>query len=180
MFGLMSNRRRAQRCTVLIPWRNGGNCLGYPVGQHCCAKDRCRDAKAKVAKLGTACLRQSTHMSQGLPSCRRLFASCFARRFLRFLFVACLLLFLFFRLFLVLSFALLWYLPTGTGTGGRANATNLGAFPRLGPRAERISRLMVLALSPLHFTSCPRRLSLLLSHSCRVIPCLGMGLVAIG
>ena len=41
-------------------------------------------------------------------------------------------------------------LLTGTGTGGRAIATNLGFFPRLGLRAERISRATILALPPLH------------------------------
>ena len=41
------------------------------------------EAKAKAAKTGTIHQSQSTHMSQDLPSCRRLFASCFARRFLR-------------------------------------------------------------------------------------------------
>ena len=56
-------------------------------------------------------------------------------------------------------------LPTGTGTGGRATATNLGFFPRLGPRAERISRLMAV---PWYV---PRCLLGLRSHSLRLAIC---------
>ena len=66
------------------------------------------------------------------------------------------------------------FLLTGTGTGGRTNATNSGFFPRLGVRAERISRLTFLACMP-EIASSRQSLSLLLIFSfsdCRVLPCL--------
>ena len=152
--------RRAQWCTVLIlsgQWRKQMRSSSRSA-LLCKRKARTCESKSSQAWRSISATKypyvpRSSDLSSLFACCLVLgfdrVSSIFVRRLVAVVSV--------FPLVRVLSFGLLSYLPTGTGTGGRANATNLGFFPRLGPRADRISRLTVRALSPRHARDFLRR-----------------------